>query len=167
METMNDDSRSKQIHLIMNQIVVFTIDELLYALPLNSVVRVIHVVEITPLPKAPEIISGIINVRGQIIPVIDVRKRFGLASREITPADQLILADTGKRQVAILVDTVTGLKDITPRQHVEIKETLPFAEYISGVAKIEDGLILIYDLEKFLNLSEENELEHALSNLGK
>ena len=167
METMNDDSRSKQIHLIMNQIVVFTIDELLYALPLNSVVRVIHVVEITPLPKAPEIISGIINVRGQIIPVIDVRKRFGLASREITPADQLILADTGKRQVAILVDTVTGLKDITPRQHVEIKETLPFAEYISGVAKIEDGLILIYDLEKFLNLNEENELEHALSNLGK
>ena len=167
METMNDDSRSKQIHLIMNQIVVFTIDELLYALPLNSVVRVIYVVEITPLPKAPEIISGIINVRGQIIPVIDVRKRFGLASREITPADQLILADTGKRQVAILVDTVTGLKDITPRQHVEIKETLPFAEYISGVAKIEDGLILIYDLEKFLNLSEENELEHALSNLGK
>ena len=167
METMNDDSRSKQIRPIMNQIVVFTIDELLYALPLNSVVRVIHVVEITPLPKAPEIICGIINVRGQIIPVIDVRKRFGLASREIAPADQLILADTGKRQVAILVDTVTGLKDITPRQHVEIKETLPFAEYISGVAKIEDGLILIYDLEKFLNLNEENELEHALSNLGK
>lgn len=167
METMNDDSRSKQIRPIMNQIVVFTIDELLYALPLNTVIRVIHVVEITLLPKAPEIICGIINVRGQIIPVIDVRKRFGLASREITPADQLILADTGKRQVAILVDTVTGLKDITSRQHVEIKETLPFAEYISGVAKIEDGLILIYDLEKFLNLNEENELEHALSNLGK
>ena len=151
----------------MNQIVVFTIDELLYALPLNSVVRVIHVVEITPLPKAPKIISGIINVRGQIIPVIDVRKRFGLASREITPDDQLILSDTGKRKVAILVDTVTGIKDITPRQHVEIKETLPFAEYISGVAKIEDGLILIYDLEKFLNLNEENDLELALSKIDK
>lgn len=167
METINDNSKSKQIHPIINQIVVFTIDELLYALPLSTVIRVIHVVEITELPKAPEIISGIINVKGRIIPVIDVRKRFGLASREITPEDQIILADTGKREVAILVDTVIGINDITPRQHVEIKETLPFAEYIRGVAKIEDGLILIYDLEQFLNLNEEKELEQALSKTAK
>ena len=167
MDTINDDSRSMQIHPIINQIVVFTIDDLLYALPLSTVIRVIHVVEITQLPKAPEIISGIINVKGQIIPVIDVRKRFGMASREISPDDQMILADTGKRQVAILVDTVTGIKDITPRQHVEIKETLPFAEYIKGVAKIEEELILIYDLEQFLNLNEEKELVQALSKTGK
>lgn len=149
---------------MINQIVVFTIDELFYALPLYSVVRVVHIVEITTLPKAPDIISGIINVAGRIIPVIDVRKRFGLASREINPDDQLVITDTGKRQIALLIDKVAGIKDIEPWQYVNTKETLPFAEYISGVAKIEDDLILIYDLEQFLNLNEEMELEKALSN---
>lgn len=149
---------------MINQIVVFTIDELFYALPLYSVVRVVHIVEITTLPKAPDIISGIINVAGRIIPVIDVRKRFGLASREINADDQLVITDTGKRQIALLVDKVSGIKDIEPWQYVNTKETLPYAEYIRGVAKIEDDLILIYDLEQFLNLNEEMELEKALSN---
>jgi purine-binding chemotaxis protein CheW len=164
MERNIDDSHSKQVQNMINQIVVFTIDELFYALPLYSVVRVVHIVEITTLPKAPDIISGIINVAGRIIPVIDVRKRFGLASREINADDQLVITDTGKRQIALLVDKVSGIKDIEPWQYVNTKETLPYAEYIRGVAKIEDDLILIYDLEQFLNLNEEMELEKALSN---
>jgi purine-binding chemotaxis protein CheW len=151
----------------MDQIVVFTLDQQLYALPLTTVVRVIHAVEITHLPKAPDIISGIVNVRGQIIPVIDVRKLFGLISRELIPDDQLIIADTGKRLVALLVEQVSGIRNITHQQHVNTKETLPFAEYIRGVVKIEDELILIYDLEQFLNLDEEKELELALSKIFK
>ena len=62
-----------------DQILIFTLDQLSYALPLPAVVKVIHALEIRHLPKAPEIISGIINVKGQIIPVADIRKRFGLA----------------------------------------------------------------------------------------
>lgn len=147
----------------MEQLVVFTLDEQGYALPLETVVRVIHAVEITNLPKAPHIISGIINVKGQIIPVVDIRKRFGLTPRELIPDDQLIIADTGKRLVALLVGQVSGIQNITSRQQVDTKETMPFAEYIKGVVKIENELILIYDLEQFLNLHEEMELERALS----
>ena len=150
-----------------DQIVVFTLDELLYALPLPTVVKVIHAIEIRHLPKAPEIISGIINVKGQIIPVADIRKRFGLVAHEIDPDDRLIIADTGKRQVAILVDTVTGIRDLAPRQLAVAKEMLPFAEHIRGVAKIDDELILIYDLEQFLSLDEEKELEQALKTKNK
>lgn len=146
----------------MDELVVFKLDEMKYALPLKSVIRVIHAVEITGLPKAPQIVSGIINVQGQIIPVIDVRKRFGQDSREMVPGDQLILADTGKRQVALWVDSVAGTQQIGDWQQVDTKETMPFAEYIRGVVKIEDELILIYDLEQFLNLKEEMELERAL-----
>jgi len=146
----------------MEQLVVFVLDEQDYALPLNNVVRVIHAVEIKTLPKAPEIIPGIINVKGQIIPVVDVRKRFGLISREIIPDDQLIIADTGKRQIALMIDHVIGIKKITSLQLINTKETLPFAGYIKGVVTIEDELILIYDLEQFLNLNEELELEQAL-----
>jgi purine-binding chemotaxis protein CheW len=150
-----------------DQIVVFTLDELLYALPLLAVVKVIHAIEIRHLPEAPEIISGIINVKGRIIPVADIRKRFGLPAREIDPDDRLIIADTGKRQIAILVDFVTGIRDLAPGQHKQAKETFPFAEHLRGVAKVDDELILIYDLEQFLSLDEEKELEHALKTKNK
>jgi purine-binding chemotaxis protein CheW len=149
---------------MIDRIVVFSLDEFFYALPLNTVVRVIHAVEIRTLPKAPKIISGIINFQGQIIPVIAIRKRFGLKDREIGLEDRLIIADTEKRKVAIFVDTVVGIKDLATRQFVNSKEMLPFAEYVKGVAKIEDELILIYDLEKFLSLDEEQVLEQALKN---
>jgi len=146
----------------VEQIVVFTIDDQLYALPLNTVLRVIHIVEIMKLPKAPEIIKGIINVAGQIIPVVDVRKRFGVVTREIDPNDQLVIADTGKRKLALWVDTVNGVNSMTQQQNFETKEIMSFAQFIKGVAKIENDMILIYDLEQFLNLTEEMELEQAL-----
>jgi purine-binding chemotaxis protein CheW len=150
-----------------DQIVVFTLDELLYALPLPTVVKVIHAIEIRHLPEAPEIITGIINVKGQIIPVADIRIRFGMPTREIDPDDRLIIADTGKRQIAILVDSVTGIRDLAPGQHKQAKETFPFAEHLRGVAKVDDELILIYDLKQFLSLEEEKVLEQALKTKNK
>jgi purine-binding chemotaxis protein CheW len=153
---------SESIHILTEQILVFTLDEQPYALSLHSVVKVIHAIEIRLLPNAPEIIAGIINVRGQIIPVADIRKRFGLTAQEIDPDDRLIIADTGKRQVAILVDSVTGIRDLESGQQNQVKETLPYAEHLKGVAKIDDELILIYDLEQFLSLEEEKVLEQAM-----
>jgi purine-binding chemotaxis protein CheW len=158
---------NESLQTATDQIVVFTLDELLYALPLPTVVRVIHAIEIRHLPEAPEIIAGIINVKGQIIPVADIRKRFALPAREIDPDDRLIIADTGKRQVAILVDTVTGIRDLAPGQQKQAEETLPFAEHLRGVAKVDDGLILIYNLDRFLSLDEEKELEQALKTKNK
>jgi len=161
------DKMNGSLQTVTDQIVVFSLDELLYALPLNTVVRVIHAVEIRFLPKAPEVISGIINVQGQIIPVADIRKRFGLVAREIDPDDRIIIADTGTRHVAILVDTVTGIRDLAPGQQKKAEETLPFAEHLRGVAKIDNELILIYDLEQFLSLDEDKELEQALKTKNK
>jgi purine-binding chemotaxis protein CheW len=158
---------SEFFHITTDQIVVFTLDELSYALPLLTVVRVIHAVEIRHLPKAPEIISGIIDVQGRIIPVADIRKRFGLAEREINLDDRMIIADTGKRHVAVLADTVSGINDLAPGQLAGAKETLPFAKHLRGVAKVESELILIYDLEKFLSLDEEKVLEQALKTKNK
>lgn len=147
---------------MINKILIFTLDELNYALPLPAVVKVIHAMETLRLPKSPEIISGIINVQGQIIPVVDIRKRFGLSDRETDPDDRMIIADTGKRKIAMFVDTVTDIKDLSPRQFSDSGKTLPFAGYIKGVAKVENELILIYDLEQFLSLDEETVLEQAM-----
>ena len=146
----------------IEQLVVFTLDNTLYALPLNVVIQVIHAIAIKKLPKAPGFISGIINVRGSIIPVVNLRKRFSLPDREISLNDHLVIADSGKRTIALLADEVTGIKDIIPGQFFSTREPLPYAKYIRGVAKIQADIILIYDLEKFLSLDEETELEEAL-----
>ena len=158
---------SKSFPTATDQIVVFTLDELLYALPLHTVIRVIHAMEVRHLPEAPEIISGIINVQGRIIPVVDIRKRLVLRAKEIDPDDRMIIADTGERQVTLLADTVIGIRDLAPGQLAIAGETLPFAEHLRGVAKIDDELILIYDLEQFLSLDEEMELEEALKSKKK
>jgi len=154
---------NQQIISGIDKVLIFTLEGLLYALPLGNVIRVIHALEIRELPKAPEIISGIINVGGQIIPVVNMRKRFGVSEREIIPDDNFILANTGERHVALWIDEVTVIKEIEPGKYSETKETLPYAAFIKGVARIEENIVLIYDIEQCLNLQEEKELEKALS----
>lgn len=149
----------------MDQLVVFTLDNSNFALPLKAVIRVIHAIEITCLPKSPEIVSGIINIHGQIIPVIDVRKRFGRQTQELKADDQMIIADTGKRLVALWINLIIGIRKLESRQKVSTKQSLPFIEYIGGIAKLDNELILIYDLEQFLNLNEESDLDEALAKL--
>jgi purine-binding chemotaxis protein CheW len=152
----------ESLHNKTDQIVVFTLDDQTYAFPLSTVMKVIHAIEIRRLPGSPEIITGIINIKGQIIPVADIRKRFGLANRETELNDRIIIINTGSREIAMLVDSVTGIIDLKPIQMTETGEKLFFAENVNGVAKIGDDLVLIYDPDRFLGLEEEKELDHAL-----
>jgi len=98
------------------KIVLFSLDEPRYALYLSAVERVVRAVEITPLPKAPNIVLGIINFQGKIIPVIDIRQRFHLRRREINLEDQFIIARTSKRLVVLVVDSVTGVYELEHHQ---------------------------------------------------
>ena len=147
----------------LEKILVFTIDGLDYAILLNVARRVIHAVEIRHLPKAPDIITGVINVNGEIIPVADIRKILNLQPKEIHPDEKLIIADTGRRIISILVDAVTGITEIDSNKITEAAANIAFTSLLKGVAKTENGLILIYDLEKFLSLDEEAILDRALT----
>jgi len=145
-----------------DKILVFTINENNYALPVQKVIRVIHIVESKGLPEAPDIISGLINVQGEIIPVIDVRKRLGLESREPRCEDKMVIADTGKRKVALHVDAVSDIIELNTGEIVESFESFNYAGHLLGMAKVTDDIILIYNLEKFLSLEEEKALEMAM-----
>jgi purine-binding chemotaxis protein CheW len=145
----------------------FTLEEQRYALPLSSVENVVRAVFITPLPKAPDIVLGIINVRGRIISVVDVRKRFGLPRRDLRLSDQFIIARTPKRTVAIAADRVEGLVEVDERSVVGSGQVLPHADYVEGVVKLADGLLLIHDLARFLSLDEEQALSEALKKKGQ
>lgn len=145
------------------KIVLFSLDEPRYALYLSTVERVVRAVEITPLPKAPDIVLGVINFQGEIIPVIDIRDRFHLPLRERDLEDQFIIAHTSKRLVVLAVDSVAGVYEIDTPQIVEVEGAFPYTDYISGIAKVDTKIILITDLEKFLSLDEEIILEKALT----
>ena len=144
------------------QHVVFTLDDQRYALALEAVERVTAMVHITPLPKAPDIVLGVINVHGRIVPVVDIRKRFGLPQREITLTDQMILARTSTRPVVLIADAVSGVVELSAHDMVTIAEILPNLEYMEGVAKLEDGMVLIHDLDTFLSLEEDSVLDEAM-----
>jgi purine-binding chemotaxis protein CheW len=148
------------------QLIVFSIDEQQYALHLSAVERVVPSAEITPLPKAPEIVLGVVNVQGRIIPVVNIRKRFRLAEREIDLRDQLILARTLRRPVALVADAVRGVIERPQQDVIATAKILPGLDYLEGVVKLDDGMILIHDLDKFLSLDEEKTLEDALNSHG-
>ncbi|MEK6592033.1 MAG: chemotaxis protein CheW [Pseudomonadota bacterium] len=146
----------------MNRLVVFTLDDQAYALRLATVEHVARMVSVTPLPKAPEIVMGIVNVRGRIVPVFDIRRRFRLPAREIAVSDQLVIARTSRRAAALVADAVAGVRAYPEEVVVEAKSVLPGVEYVEGVVKLADGLILIHDLDKFLSLEEGESLDRAL-----
>lgn len=119
-------------------------------------------VAIIPLPKAPAIVLGVVNFQGQIIPVINIRRRFNLPEKDIALTDQLVVAHTSRRPVALVVDEVHDVIASPAQSLMEIENILPGAEYVAGVIKLADGLILIHDLDKFLSLEEESSLNQAL-----
>jgi purine-binding chemotaxis protein CheW len=138
----------------MTSLLAFHLDSHCYALPLDAVERIVRTVNVTPLPHAPEIVTGVVNVHGRIIPVVDIRKRFHLRKREVTLSDQLIIARTSRRPVALTADT-TAVVDCDEQDVVAAEQIIPGTQYINGVAKLRDGIILIHDLGSLLSLEED------------
>ena len=148
-------------------LVAFLLGDRRYALHLRAVQRVIPAVEITPLPKAPEIVLGIINLRGRIIPALDMRRRFRLPEKETGLYDHVIIAATSRRTVALPVDSVEGVIGLAEAEVTAAAEIVPGLEYVEGAVKLKDGMVLIHDLERFLSLDEETALDEALRRQGE
>jgi purine-binding chemotaxis protein CheW len=146
----------------VHQLVVFTLDEQRYAVPLSAVERIVRLVEITPVPHTLEIVLGVINVQGRILPVVNIRRRFRLPARELHPSDHLLIARTSTRTVALVVDAVSEVVTLSDQEVVTGEMILAHLDYVTGVVKRPDGLILIHDLDRFLSLQEEQALHDAI-----
>jgi len=145
-----------------NQYVVFLLDGQRYALSLPTVRRVVRAVEITPLPDAPAIVHGAINVEGEIIPVFNLRRRFLLPEREININDQFLIASTNHRRVALVIDAAQDVIEYKLSEVIALDTVIPGLEQVHGLVKFDDGLVLIHDLESFLSPSEVRTLEKAM-----
>ena len=147
---------------LLEYLLVIALDEQRYALRLAAVERVARIVEITPLPAAPHAVRGIVNAQGRILPVYDLRRRFGLPEREIALTDQLIIAHTAHRPVALVADAANDIVTCAESDLIAAECIHPGVEYMEGVVKLRDGLLLIHDLNKFLSLEEAQILDQAL-----
>jgi purine-binding chemotaxis protein CheW len=143
-------------------LVVFEAGGQPYALPAPDVREVLRAAALTPLPGAPLVIEGVLNVRGVIVPVLDLRARFRLPPKELEPGDHLIVATAGPRVVALRADRVLDLVRLAADQIEDARRLVPGAEHVAGVARLEDGLLLVHDLRTFLSASETATLDEAL-----
>jgi purine-binding chemotaxis protein CheW len=142
--------------------VAFSIDKQQYALPLDNVERVIHVIEIIELPNSPEFIHGVINLYGKVIPVINIRARFGIKTKDIELSDQLIIISIPSGKLALLVDSTHEIILIDKEEIIDSEKIIFAKKYIQGVIKQKNGLVLINDVDKFLNNEEKEQLDIVL-----
>ena len=135
------------------------------ALVARLVIEVVRAVEIEPLPYAPAVVSGVINARGTLLPVIDMRRRLGLQPKPLSPDDHLIIAECGPRKLALHVDRALDLTSVDPQGLERLSEDAA-SPYVAGALAVEDGVLLIYDLPTFLSNAEGPTLDSAMSELS-
>lgn len=141
----------------------FLLDGHTCAVPVDTVARVIPLVEITPLPDAPPCVHGIINVAGAVVPVFDMKTRFGLPGGEFALTQVIVIAAIPGRQVGFVADEVLGIMHCRERELVPAGELLPGFGKIHGAARTAEGVIVISNLARFLRDDEAARLEEALA----
>lgn len=143
------------------QLVVFGLDDRGYAVDLGRVERVVPRPEIAPFPRAPDIVSGVFVLHGEMIPVVNVRARFRLPEVPARLSDLLLVVRTPRRRVALIVDRVEGVKPVRAEDMVAPETIVPGLEYVRGVVHLEKGIVFVHDLDAFLSLDEEAQLDAA------
>lgn len=144
---------------------VFAIGNIEFALDIMRIKEIIKPIKITVIPKAPRFIEGVINLRGGIIPIVDLRKRFGVkAAGAESTKERVIVTRLNRKAIGLIVDSVTDVitldkKNISPPP--EIVRGIS-SQFIKGVGKLNDRLILLIDLDAILTASERISLKESL-----
>ncbi|HEB30967.1 MAG TPA: chemotaxis protein CheW [Spirochaetes bacterium] len=146
----------------LDQMISFNIGEEDYGVNIQTVKEVIRKREITRLPKAPAFVKGVINLRGDIIPIIDLRERFGMEQRESTDMTRVIVAEVDGRPIGMVVDSVSHVIRIAQDQIEPPPEMVGgiSEEYLKGVGKVGEQLIVLLNIDRILSATEKVELEN-------
>ena len=138
------------------QLVTFSIGSEEFGVDILKVIEIIRTMEITKVPKAPAFVEGVINLRGLVIPIIDLRRRFGLAEKAGDSDTRIIVIEINGMSVGFVVDSVSEVLRI-PANTVEPAPPVVAcvdSDYISGVGKLEDRLLILLDLDKLLSADD-------------
>ncbi len=138
---------SKDLHLVG-----FRIGEETFGVPIALVHEIVRVPEITAVPEAPDCVEGVINLRGKIISVVDLRKRFGEKVIRPSKKNRILVAEVGDKRVGLIVDSASEVLKIAPDQVETPPNVFEDGElnYVTGVGKLKGRLIILIDLNKVL-----------------
>ncbi|NLA26446.1 MAG: chemotaxis protein CheW [Firmicutes bacterium] len=147
------------------QLVAFMLNNEEFACNINDVREVLKMVKVTPLPQSLKFIEGVINLRGEVIPVIDLRKRFNLPEIDYSERSRIIIVEVASSQVGLIVDEVSEVLRLSSSQLQASLSGISGnnSELIVGVGKIEQRLIIILNLEHILSTEEQLALEDITS----
>lgn len=142
------------------QMVVFQLQNELYGVDIHQVREIIRVPAITHVPRTPEFVEGVINLRGSVIPILDLRTRFGFAPGERDGDRRIVVVEMDDKTLGVIVDAV---REVLLMDEQFIEPPSPYivsveTQYIVGVARLDDQLIILLDLNQVLSTDERDEL---------
>ncbi|MBI5017384.1 MAG: chemotaxis protein CheW [Deltaproteobacteria bacterium] len=143
------------------QLVTFHVGQEEFGVDILDVREINRLMDITRVPHAPEFVEGVINLRGQVIPVVDLRRRFGLEAAGRDKNNRIVVLELGGKVVGFLVDSVSEVLRVS-KTLVEPPPAIAGGidtDYIRGVVKLEDRLLVLLDLQRLLNRGEAKELQ--------
>ncbi len=144
-----------------HQLVVFELGKEHYGVDISAVESIIKMQPITVVPHTPSFVEGVTNLRGSVLPVIDLRKRFGLSLDDISKNSRIVVIALGKTKVGMIVDAVSEVLSI-PEDAIEPPPPMVTSvdtTFIIGIAKIESKLVILLDLSKVLSIQESMALQ--------
>jgi purine-binding chemotaxis protein CheW len=159
--TSTDQYEKQQLSGERIQVVSFHLGSEEYGVDISQVQEIIRMVEITHVPRAPRFMEGVINLRGQLIPIIDLRTRFSMPRAEHTKSTRIVVTEIGSKKVGIIVDSVSEVINIPIEQVEDAPDMIAGVgtEYIQGVGKVGDRLIILLDLTMVITGDEKAQLD--------
>ncbi|MBI1389522.1 MAG: chemotaxis protein CheW [bacterium] len=147
----------------INQFVSFVLHGEEYGVPILCVQEIIRYETLTRVPQSPIFVDGVLNLRGQVIPVINLRRKFGLPEQEIDKATRIVVVEVGGRVMGIVVDEVSEVLQVNPE---DVSPAPPMGtqlktDFITGMAKMNESLVILLDIDKILSSEEKVLVEEA------
>jgi purine-binding chemotaxis protein CheW len=151
-----------------NQLVVFDLANEHYGVDIGTVDRIIYLQPITAVPQAPPFVEGITNLRGMVLPVVDLRKRFGLPIEGTNGDGRIVVVEMGDTRVGMIVD---GVSEVLHVSEDDIEPPSPLvtsvdSSFITGIAKVDERLVILLDLDKVLSSEEQAGLQALTPDTG-
>ena len=136
------------------QYIIFSIDTRNFAIPIDAVERIIHAVEITFIPDSPFIMSGVINMEGAIISVINMRRCFNIPDCEIRESNRFIIVRSDRMMLALIADSVSDILKVPCSDFIDNKQIFEGLSQTTGAIRREDGVIPIIDINQLINIQD-------------
>ncbi len=167
VESRNVKNTFTEVHGTM-QLVSFTLAKELYGIEITKVREIILITDITRIPETPDFLKGLINLRSTVIPVIDLRVRFGLPEGELTDESRIMVLQACGKTIGIVVDAVSEVLRVKQDQISPPPPTVAGLgrEYLSGLVKLDEKLLILLDIDKIFGEEELQAMKNAVAAAG-